>query len=75
MDHKNFSVLFFYKPDRQTAPVLAALRKTRTEKIEKNFSVFHFCGSLIKFKTSICVCFLRFGCFFVAVSHDFLNHD
>ncbi|MDT8881664.1 hypothetical protein RBG07_03825 [Klebsiella aerogenes] len=40
LDHKNFSVLFFFKPDRQTAPVLAALRKTRTEKIEKNFSVF-----------------------------------
>ncbi|MBU5925474.1 hypothetical protein [Enterobacter sichuanensis] len=39
LDHKNFSVLFFYKPDRQTVPVLAALRKTRTE---KNFSVFHF---------------------------------
>ncbi|MGT1886874.1 hypothetical protein SPL85_13595 [Enterobacter hormaechei subsp. xiangfangensis] len=45
MDHKNFSVLFFYKPDRQTAPALAAVRKTRTEKIEKNFSVFHFHGS------------------------------
>ncbi|TYF52484.1 hypothetical protein DJ546_07875 [Enterobacter hormaechei] len=45
MDHKNFSVLFFYKTDRQTAPALAAVRKTRTEKIEKNFSVFHFHGS------------------------------
>ncbi|MDH0088313.1 hypothetical protein [Enterobacter bugandensis] len=45
LDHKIFSVLFFYKPDRQTAPVLAALRKTKTEKIEKNFSVFHFHGS------------------------------
>ncbi|WP_414149287.1 hypothetical protein ACMGG3_15030 [Enterobacter sp. BNK-18] len=45
LDHKNFSVLFFYKPDRQTAPVLAALRKARTEKIEKNFSVFQFYGS------------------------------
>ncbi|QHO82586.1 hypothetical protein CPT31_16730 [Enterobacter hormaechei] len=45
LDHKNFSVLFFYKSDRQTAPVLAALRKTGTEKIEKNFSVFHFYGS------------------------------
>ncbi|PUB52781.1 hypothetical protein AC520_1186 [Enterobacter sp. OLF] len=42
MDHKNFSVLFFYKPDRQAAPVLAALRNTGTEKIEKNFSVFQF---------------------------------
>jgi len=45
LEHKNFSVLFFYKPDRQTAPVLAALRKTRTEKIEKNFTVFQFYGS------------------------------
>ncbi|HCB2374873.1 hypothetical protein [Klebsiella variicola] len=45
LDHKNFSVLFFCKPDRQTAPALAALRKTRTEKIEKNFSVFHIYGS------------------------------
>ncbi|WP_100122372.1 hypothetical protein, partial [Enterobacter roggenkampii] len=42
LDHKNFSVLFFYKPDRQTAPVQAASRKTETEKIEKNFSVFQF---------------------------------
>ncbi|EOG8089471.1 hypothetical protein [Enterobacter roggenkampii] len=32
LDHKNFSVLFFFKPDRQTAPVLAALWKTETEK-------------------------------------------
>jgi len=46
LDHKNFSVLFFYKPDRQTAPVLAALRKTGTEKIENNFSIFHFYGSV-----------------------------
>ncbi|ELC7393265.1 hypothetical protein RJO89_002287 [Enterobacter asburiae] len=45
LDHKTFSVLFFFKPHRQTAPVLAALRKNRTEKIEKNFSVFHFHGS------------------------------
>jgi hypothetical protein len=42
LDHKNFSVLFFFKPDRQTVPVLAALRKTETENIEKNFSVFQF---------------------------------
>ncbi|MGG7524123.1 hypothetical protein ACQ3G4_22480 [bacterium BS0013] len=45
LDHKNFSVLFFFKTYRQTAPVLAALQKTQTEKIEKNFSVFHFYGS------------------------------
>jgi len=42
LDHKNFSVLFFFKPDRQTAPVLTALRKIRTEKIEKIFSIFQF---------------------------------
>lgn len=36
----------FYFSTNQTAPVLAALRKTRTENIEKNFSVFHFHGSL-----------------------------
>ncbi|HCQ6953653.1 TPA: hypothetical protein OL683_002273 [Citrobacter freundii] len=40
LDHKNFSVLFFYKPDRQNAPVLAVYQKSKTEKIEKNFSVF-----------------------------------
>ncbi|OAH40058.1 hypothetical protein AYJ11_17080 [Enterobacter hormaechei subsp. xiangfangensis] len=45
LDHKNFSVLFFYKPDRHTAPLLAALRKAQTEKIEKVFTVFHFYGS------------------------------
>ncbi|AZV07217.1 hypothetical protein ELK40_19580 [Enterobacter sp. N18-03635] len=42
LDHKNYSVLFFYKPDRQAAPVLAVLRNTGTEKIEKNFSFFSF---------------------------------
>ncbi|MDK1248783.1 hypothetical protein QMT28_11245 [Cronobacter sakazakii] len=46
LDRKNFSVLFFYKPDRQTAPALAALRKTGTEKFEKNFTIFHFHGSV-----------------------------
>jgi len=45
LDHKIFLVLFFIVPHRQNAPVLAALRKTRTEKIEKNFSVFQFLGS------------------------------
>ncbi|MEQ0266054.1 hypothetical protein ABLV66_15210 [Klebsiella sp. CN_Kp073] len=47
LDHKNFSVLFFYKPERHTAPVLAAYKKSKTEKIEKNFSVFHFYGSVV----------------------------
>ncbi|HGU6624290.1 TPA: hypothetical protein ACNAIP_004531 [Citrobacter amalonaticus] len=46
LDLEIFSVLFFYKPDRQTAPPLAACRKTQTEKIEKNFSTFQFYGSV-----------------------------
>ncbi|MDQ2129516.1 hypothetical protein R4I72_20295 [Leclercia adecarboxylata] len=46
LDRRNFSVLFFYKPDRQTAPLLAAYRKTQTEKIERNFSFFQFHGSV-----------------------------
>jgi len=54
LDRKNFSVLFFYKPDRQTAPALAALRQTKTEKIEKNFSILQLEGS-----TWIIGCFLR----------------
>ncbi|RZN49905.1 hypothetical protein D9597_09170 [Escherichia sp. E13S3] len=45
LDLEIFPVLFFYKPERQTAPLLAALRRTETEKIEKNFSVFQFYGS------------------------------
>jgi len=40
LDLKNFTVLFFYKTDRQSAPLLAALQKNRTEDIEKNFSFF-----------------------------------
>ncbi|MCK7106041.1 hypothetical protein [Enterobacter kobei] len=71
LEHKNFSVLFFYKPDRQTALVLAALQKTRTEKIEKNFSVFHFCGSLMNFDNFICICFFYGLFFFVAMVHFF----
>ncbi|WP_096168676.1 hypothetical protein, partial [Enterobacter hormaechei] len=42
LDHKNFSVLFFFKPDRLAAPVLAVKPKSKTEKVEKNFSGFHF---------------------------------
>lgn len=45
LDHKNFSVLFFYKPPRRAVPALATLRKPQTEKIERNFSVFQFYGS------------------------------
>ncbi|NGA85720.1 hypothetical protein G5653_03230 [Escherichia coli] len=40
LDLENFSVLFFYKPERQTAPLLAALRRTETEMIERNFIFF-----------------------------------
>ncbi|AZL64989.1 hypothetical protein EI562_19480 [Enterobacter asburiae] len=46
MDHKYFSVLFFFKPHRKTASVLAALRRTETENNEKNFIVFHFYRSV-----------------------------
>jgi len=35
--------------------VLAALRKTRTEKIEKNFSVFHFYGSVEDRKKTVTI--------------------
>lgn len=42
LDRKNFSVLFFYKTDRQTAPVLVSCGKTETERIENDFSFFQF---------------------------------
>ncbi|MEN0586714.1 MULTISPECIES: hypothetical protein [unclassified Kosakonia] len=45
LDRKNFSVGFFFKTYRQPAPVLAALRRIETEKIEKNFSIFQCYGS------------------------------
>ena len=45
LDRKKFSVGFFFKTYRQPAPVLAALRRLETEKIEKNFSIFQFEGS------------------------------
>ncbi|WP_431651384.1 hypothetical protein, partial [Enterobacter roggenkampii] len=47
LDHKNFSVLFFYKPDRQPAPVLAVCRKTKTEKLVKNFSIFQLLKKIV----------------------------
>ncbi|MBJ9164158.1 hypothetical protein I5485_17110 [Citrobacter farmeri] len=40
LDLEIFSVLFFYKPERQTASLLAALRRTETEMIERNFIFF-----------------------------------
>ncbi|PWF53632.1 hypothetical protein BHT19_0023090 [[Kluyvera] intestini] len=42
LDQVIFSVLFFFKPYRQTAPVLASCANLQTEKIEKDFSVFQF---------------------------------
>jgi len=45
LDRENISVLFFYKPIRQPAPPLAFCEKAQTEKIEKDFSIFHFYGS------------------------------
>ncbi|ECH9114229.1 hypothetical protein CRW96_03395 [Salmonella enterica subsp. enterica serovar Newport] len=46
LDRKSFSVGFFFKSYRQPAPVLAALRRLETEKIERNFSNFQFEGSI-----------------------------
>ncbi|HBN1932026.1 TPA: hypothetical protein L1360_002407 [Escherichia coli] len=40
LDMEILSVLFFYKPERQAAPLLAALRRTETEMIERNFIFF-----------------------------------
>jgi len=45
LERVNFSVLFFFKSYHQPVPVLAALRLSEIEKIEKNFSVFQFKGS------------------------------
>lgn len=46
LDLKVFSVSDFYKRHRQPAPLLGLCGKTQTEKIEKDFSVFQFKGSL-----------------------------
>ncbi|MCP2230137.1 hypothetical protein [Erwinia aphidicola] len=46
LDLKVFSVSYFYKPHRQPAPPLGLCGKTQTEKIEKDFSIFQFSGSL-----------------------------
>jgi len=45
LHHKNFSVLLFYKPMRQSVPFLAFLPCPSTENIEKNFGAFQFYGS------------------------------
>ncbi|NCF08021.1 hypothetical protein DK872_22425 [Kosakonia sp. MH5] len=66
MDRGNFSVLFFFKPDGQTAPRLAAYGKSQTEKIEKDFSIFQFSGSEKDLAENSSVCFKRF---FVILRH------
>ncbi|MEH0864726.1 hypothetical protein [Phytobacter diazotrophicus] len=38
LDQVIFSVLFFFKPYRQTAPLLGVCANLQTEKFEKNFS-------------------------------------
>ncbi|WP_258365155.1 hypothetical protein [Klebsiella oxytoca] len=43
--HKVFSVLVFYNRYRQPAPLLGFCRRSPTEKIEMDFSIFQFYGS------------------------------
>ncbi|RNM24771.1 hypothetical protein EFS38_07945 [Dickeya undicola] len=45
LDHKDFSVLFFYKTQRQPVPPLGFCGRMPTENSERNFSVFQFFGS------------------------------
>jgi len=45
LDHKNSSVLFFYKRYGQPARLLAFFQSSLTKKSEKNFSAFQFSGS------------------------------
>jgi len=40
LHHINFSVLFFYKPICQPAPLAALCGKLQTEKVENKFSYF-----------------------------------
>ncbi|MDK9441299.1 hypothetical protein [Pectobacterium atrosepticum] len=49
-DHKNFSVLLFYKTTRQTAPYLGLCALVPTEIIEINFSFFQFCHFFLVLK-------------------------
>ncbi|MCA3994669.1 hypothetical protein IHE78_08060 [Serratia marcescens] len=42
LDQEIFSVLIFYKTPRRAAPRLGLCEQSKTEKIEKNFSVFQF---------------------------------
>ncbi|PQV83714.1 hypothetical protein CDT92_20130 [Cronobacter sakazakii] len=42
LDHKIFSVLSFYRRSRQPAPLPGRRARKQTEKVERNFTVFHF---------------------------------
>jgi len=54
LHHKNFSVLFFYKLMRQSAPLLAFCRSSANENSEMNFSVFQFSGSQMDPDENVC---------------------
>ncbi|MGP1224667.1 hypothetical protein ACX8XK_02520 [Serratia marcescens] len=47
LDQEIFSVLNFYKTPSRAAPRLGLCEQTQTEKIEKNFSVFHFLDRVV----------------------------
>ncbi|EGT4953038.1 hypothetical protein CVY60_20285 [Cronobacter sakazakii] len=49
LDHKIFSVLSFYSRYRQPAPLPGWRARKQTEKVERNFTVFHF-----RFFTKLC---------------------
>ncbi|HGE8482662.1 TPA: hypothetical protein ACGD7T_001499 [Serratia marcescens] len=42
LDHKNFSVLFFYKSPRQPAPLLGFCEQSQTENFETDFRFLQF---------------------------------
>ncbi|MDK1710796.1 hypothetical protein QOM18_21050 [Serratia marcescens] len=42
LDHKNFSVLFFYKSPRQPAPLLGFYEQSQTENFETDFRFLQF---------------------------------
>nr|DAL64224.1 MAG TPA_asm: hypothetical protein [Caudoviricetes sp.] len=48
MDQEIFSVLIFYKTPHRAAPRLGLCEQSKTEKIEKNFSVFQIFLIFIK---------------------------
>ncbi|PPC68997.1 hypothetical protein C1Y42_17960 [Pantoea sp. ICBG 985] len=54
LHQENFSVLFFYKPPRRAALLLASCRILLTEIVEKIFSTFQFPGSFLDHLASLC---------------------